>query len=136
MVFLKLKIIRTRDIPITFDPSNITLDALQPQPKPVSYPRLRKNLKNKMLAKSRNLARRACCSDARQAKTHMKLFFTSHKMKINPEPEISQRFETNYSKSFRTWNLFWNFFFFKKSNISKFDKNYGKRCFQKIALEI
>ena len=139
MVFLILKIIRTRDIPIIFDPSNITLDALQPQPKPVSYPRLRKNLKNQMLAKSRNLARRACCSDARQAKTHMKLFFTSHKMKINPEPEISQRFEIDYSRSFNTWFLFWKkncFFFFKKSNISKFDKNYGKRFFQKIALEI
>ena len=134
MVFLMLQIIRTRDIPIIFDPSNITLDALQPQPKPVSYPRLRKNVKNKMLAKSRNLARRACCSDARQAKTHMKLFFTSHKVKISPEPEISQRFEIDYNKSLSTWNLFEKqkyFFFLKKSNFLKFNKNMEYAFFKK-----
>ena len=37
LTFLKPKIIRTRDIPLILDPTNMTLVALQPQPNPVSY---------------------------------------------------------------------------------------------------
>ena len=37
MTFVNLKIIRTRDIPLILDPTNMTLVALQPQSKPVSY---------------------------------------------------------------------------------------------------
>ena len=37
MTFLKPNIIRTRDMPLILDPTNMTLIVLQPQTKPVSY---------------------------------------------------------------------------------------------------
>ena len=46
MVFLILKFIRTRDIPIILDSANITLVAHQPQPKPQSYPSWSENLEH------------------------------------------------------------------------------------------
>ena len=55
-----------------------------------------------------NLVRRAYCSDARQPENKMKLIFISYETKINPEPEISHRFEKDNIKLFNASKLFFD----------------------------